>query len=346
MEKIILIVVILYTIIIASLLIIILKIKRKKFSSQKSDILSNEIHNKPANPKIALHTIFVLKQNIPFLEEWIEYHKYIGIDKIYLYDNSKSIGNSGSSQGVNKYGLNYNDLISLSDAEISRELDRILQKYPEIVYLKWEPRNDKNQVIYAQTLNINKYNEKYGRDADWTVYIDIDEFLVSKEYTISGVPIKGFLKDLLNKYRSNKSLRNYSKIMITQKKFGDRFCNIPKNFYEITDTIKNIDTKKWAPKSIIYNKAFVYLPTDKFSIHEIPINDEKNRKIYLDQDILCFHHYNTNKKLREWMKDFYKQDTFDTGIDNSIENYRKIISAKINENFFNEDSNEIMNGFC
>jgi hypothetical protein len=327
----------LYIIFIIPLIIIILR----KNGEKRYYNFHNEIYNeKPSNPKIALHTIFVLKQNIPFLEEWIEYHEYIGVDKIYLYDNSKSIGNSGSSKGINKYGLNYNDLISLTDDEISRELNRILQKYPQVIYLKWEPRNEKGEIIYAQTLNINKYNEKYGRDTDWTIYTDIDEFLVSKEYTISGVPIKGFLKDLLNKYK------NYNKLMITQKKFGDRFCNIPKNFYEIISTIKNIDTKKWAPKSIIYNNAFVYLPTDKFSIHEIPIDNEKLGTIYLDQDVLCFHHYNVNKKLREWMKDFYKQDTFDVGIDNSIENYGKIISTKINENFFHDISGKILNDFC
>lgn len=327
---------------ILSLLIIFIISRQKRFSSQKN--IKNQykfINTSGLNDiKIALHTIFVLKQNIPFLEEWIEYHTYIGVDRIYLYDNSNSIGNNESSNGVNKYGLNYNNLISLSDIEINNELNRILQKYPNVIYLNWEPRDEKNQVIYAQTLNINEHNKKYGKDTDWTIYTDIDEFLVSKKYTTNGLPIKGFLKKLIPMYKK------YNKLMIIQKKFEDRFCNIPKNFYEINDIIKNIDTKKWAPKCIVNNNAFVYLPTDKFSIHEIPVNNENKNKIYLDQDLLCFHHYNVNKKSRTWMKDFYKKNTFDIGIDKSIENYGKVILARINKNFFSNNSNEIINNFC
>jgi len=40
--------------------------------------------------KIAIQTVFILKENLPFLEEWIVYHKKIGVDKFYLYDNTGS----------------------------------------------------------------------------------------------------------------------------------------------------------------------------------------------------------------------------------------------------------------
>jgi hypothetical protein len=331
----------LYIYITIAIILFVICIMLKKYEPYNHVGFYNEI---PPVPKIALHTIFVLKQNIPFLEEWIEYHKYIGVDRFYIYDNSKSIGNNGSSQGVNKYGLNYNDLISLSDNEIQKELDTILEKYPEIVYTKWEPRNDKNQVIYAQTLNINKHNRKYGKDTDWTIYTDTDEFLVSRDKMENGVPIKGFLKDILRDISKGKS--NINKLVITQKKFGDRFCNIPKNFYEIFPTIKNLDTKDWAPKCIIYNRNFQYKHPSEFSIHDIPVKGEKEKTIYLDQNLLCFHHYNTNKKLREWMKGFYGRDDFEIGTDDSLKNFGTVLSTRINENFFNKNRGELIRDFC
>ena len=39
--------------------------------------------------QIAIHTVFILKENILFLEEWIKYHILLGFNKFYLYDNSK-----------------------------------------------------------------------------------------------------------------------------------------------------------------------------------------------------------------------------------------------------------------
>ena len=32
----------------------------------------------------AIHTVFILKENILFLEEWIKYHIHIGFDNFYL----------------------------------------------------------------------------------------------------------------------------------------------------------------------------------------------------------------------------------------------------------------------
>lgn len=39
--------------------------------------------------KYAIHTIFIAKENILFLEQWIDYHMILGFNLFYLYDNSK-----------------------------------------------------------------------------------------------------------------------------------------------------------------------------------------------------------------------------------------------------------------
>ena len=65
--------------------------------------------------KIAIHSVFILKENIYFLEEWIDYHMNLGFNKFYLYDNSKVQKTGGCHNNrrqfipneVNKYRVNY-----------------------------------------------------------------------------------------------------------------------------------------------------------------------------------------------------------------------------------------------
>ena len=39
-------------------------------------------------PRVGIHTVFIGKENILFLKEWILYHKYMGVEHFFLYDNS------------------------------------------------------------------------------------------------------------------------------------------------------------------------------------------------------------------------------------------------------------------
>lgn len=32
----------------------------------------------------------IFKDEAPYLEEWIEYHRLVGVDRFYLYDNNSS----------------------------------------------------------------------------------------------------------------------------------------------------------------------------------------------------------------------------------------------------------------
>ena len=37
---------------------------------------------------VGIHTVFIARENILFLKEWVLYHKYMGIEHFFLYDNS------------------------------------------------------------------------------------------------------------------------------------------------------------------------------------------------------------------------------------------------------------------
>jgi len=242
--------------------------------------------------RLSIHTIFVLRENILFMEEWIAYHLSIGFDHIYLYDNSKSIGRDGSTQTVNKYGYDFNLLTGhLSDHKIDKMLKYLLEKYKfDVTYIIWEPTGPGGNIIYGQNESILNYFKKYSGSSDWTAFIDMDEFIFSI----------GNIKELLTSYADT----DMGKIIIHQKKFDDRFNNLDKPVTSIVNCIENIDTSGWAPKNFIKNIHFDADSLDDWNIHNLPI---KNSASYLaDKDEFRFNHYNVNESLLDWMSFFYK----------------------------------------
>jgi hypothetical protein len=101
--------------------------------------------------KLNIQSVLIIKENIPFLREWIIYHINLGFDKIYLYDNTGSIGIDGSTTNNNKYNFNFNEIINLNDSRLEQELNNIINDFKDyIVYLKWQPKDDKGNIIYGQ----------------------------------------------------------------------------------------------------------------------------------------------------------------------------------------------------
>ena len=41
---------------------------------------------------LGMHTVFLARENIAYLKEWIVYHALLGVQHFYLYDNTGSIG--------------------------------------------------------------------------------------------------------------------------------------------------------------------------------------------------------------------------------------------------------------
>lgn len=240
-----------------------------------------------------IHTVFKLRENILFLEEWIAYHLSIGFDKIYLYDNSKSIGIDGSSTDINKYGYNFKQITRhLSDTDIETMLFTLLEKYnKEIVYIKWEPKDLKGNIVYGQKESIIDYITNHGKEDGWTAFIDIDEFIFSK---------KG-LREFLDECNS----AGIGDILLLQKKFDDRFNNLGKPVTHIVGCIEGIDTTGWAPKHILKNSCF-NLAVPHWGIHSLPVRE--CRSLQADIKMLRFNHYNINAYQLKWMRSFYGTD--------------------------------------
>ena len=260
------------------------------------------------NIKLGLQTVFILKENIPFLREWIIYHLHIGFDKIYLYDNTGSIGRNNSTINKTKYNMEFNKLVDMDDNMVQLELSKIIDDFKgNIEYIKWQPRDENNNIVYGYNDSIKHYIKNYGTETDYTAYIDIDEFIFSNNN------LK--LKDYIIK-------NNADKFILYQKKFFDRFCANKKYVIDIYDCVVNINTNTWGPKNIIKNSALAIKESD--IMHTLSINSNNIINVQLDE--FRFNHYNVNKKQIEWMRGFYNQDKFDYGIDNSMERYKNILT--------------------
>jgi len=237
---------------------------------------------------LAFHTVFILNENIKWLEEFIIYYKHIGFDHFYLYDNEGSNGGDGT-QIHNKYNF---PITTISTEQDKLDLQKILLKYNDcITYIKWQPMfND--IIIYGQTQSINDCLIKYGCDNEWIAFFDFDEFIYSA--THDNFNLSNYLKSL--------SL-NISCVKLIQKKFLDRFLTtetfITQEYKCISEN--TIDTTNWSPKNIVRCKDVVHVSY----IHEIIVKTETYTP---DINILRFNHYNFNKKQSEWMKGYYNRD--------------------------------------
>ena len=90
----------------------------------------------PSAHRVGIHTVFIGKENILFLKEWVLYHKYMGVEHFFLYDNSGELRILARTpwrplferNRMNKYGIPYDDIVALSEAEIADVLDHIRRR--------------------------------------------------------------------------------------------------------------------------------------------------------------------------------------------------------------------------
>ena len=140
-------------------------------------------------PVVGMQTVFIAKENILFLKEWILYHRLKGITHFFLYDNTGStrsdfdVDNPHIRYGqVSKYGIPYDDIVCMSPQDVQDVLDEIEREIPGVKIVKWRPRDEDGKITYAQVSAQNDALERYGRKlVDWMAFMDMDEYLVSDE---------------------------------------------------------------------------------------------------------------------------------------------------------------------
>ena len=204
---------------------------------------------------VGIHTVFIAKENILFLKEWILYHKYMGIDHFFLYDNSGSYGyDKGLSRPLfernrkNKYGISYDDIVSLPDAEIADVLDHIRREVPNVHIVPWQPTDAEGHVRFAQVQAQNDALERFGPTVDWMVFMDIDEFLVSDR------PVPAVAQKL--------EAAGYDGGMMYDRTMTSRFDHVDRYVTETTMTFR--DPFRSAPKYLCKVSRTWYVIVHRF----------------------------------------------------------------------------------
>jgi hypothetical protein len=125
-------------------------IRVKKFKKDKKLL--------PSDFPIYLSIVAIVKNETPYIAEWIEYHRLVGVQKFFIYDN-----------------------------ESTDNLKDFLEPYitAGIVEYTFFPGKRQQVIAYNDALQRYKYT------SFWIAFIDIDEFLVP----VQDESISGFLRD-------------------------------------------------------------------------------------------------------------------------------------------------------
>jgi hypothetical protein len=215
------------------------------------------------------------KDEAPYLKEWIEYHKLLGVEKFYFYDND-----------------------SKDDTK------KVLQPYIEdgsVVYDRFsysgdiwpEPQRD----IYTKAVN------KYKKQTRWMAIIDIDEFIVPLKHNT----ITEFLKDYEEFSQITIHYKFFGSCGHKTKPDGlviENYLYSRKSFENTVDSVVNDNTGK----SIINPRAALGRIYEHYSpVIGMPVDERKMP--YLEDpsvigattDIIQVNHY-WSKSIEECMK--------------------------------------------
>jgi len=249
---------------------------------------------------LSFQTVFRLNENAKWLEEFLIYYINLGFDHFYLYDNDGSISEYDPSKQVNKNG----DPIRLDEPEEDKAiLDAIMKKYGDkITYTKWQPRDENNNIVYAQDWATMDFIKRYADETEWVATMDLDEFLYSK----NEINIPQYLRD---------QPENVSRIFLGQKRFIHRFEANNKlvtqdfrceNFYMPAGTggsknivrvkdfvdieqIQAMDLKNFEMSDIYMNEELQKLyKTMHLHLHDVAV---KNEVVIPPEEVLRFNHY-------------------------------------------------------
>ena len=234
---------------------------------------------------IAIHTVFILKENILFLEEWINYHMLLGFNKFYLYDNSKINKIKGFDEKnknikpgkVNKYNINYDKIVNMNDKQMNDYVEKLCDKYKCIEIIEWSPMDNKGNTLYNQKEAHNHCLKKLKIDkVDWCASIDMDEYITITNF------------DNISKYISSLS-PSIQNIRMGQILFDSRFNNLDKLVTEITDSYTNRINRGDGNKNIFNVES-----TIKVDVHSVTTNGGNCKHHVPAVTEIWFNHYKLN----------------------------------------------------
>lgn len=199
----------------------------------------------------------IFKNEAKYLKEWIEFHKIIGIDHFYLYNNN-------------------------SEDDYESVLKSYIQK-GEVTLIPWSYNQQQIQCY-------KKCIEDYSHESKWIGFIDIDEFIIPKEYD----NIYEFLKKYDNKRGS---------VALYWKLFGSSGL-IDRNVNRLVSEDFTVCWPKYCINTkCFYNTAFKFNPNSKKNgtLHHIFYSNWHGIDL---PPVNCFNKITLNNRNKAKMEDF------------------------------------------
>ena len=164
--------------------------------------------------KLSIYTLILPRLEVFFLEEWIEHHLMLGVDKIYIYDNglipSSGLPEQGRSEyydkvlipayeNVDEEERMYRSVIApesdyfmdYTDTQIYDKLNSIEAKYDEVEVVPWKYMEHHTTEYPESQLTGYRHCVKHNKSA-WWLFCDVDEYFVLKKHES--------FKELINDY--------------------------------------------------------------------------------------------------------------------------------------------------
>lgn len=279
-------------------------------------------------PRIGIHAVFIAKENILFLDEWIRYHKNIGVEYFFLYDNSKvevmkeSFITAGAHLNkTTKRGIPYDYIVQMSDEEIQEELERIQREIPNVYVIPWRPKDENGLIYFAQDICQSLAAKKHQDLVDWMAFIDMDEYIVP-QYS---------LKQLCINMVSN----GYIGCAFYEQAMDNRYKHLDKNVCEINyQCTRHLSTAKYWPSG----KVLCYLPwTVTVTNHTFrPYAPRQN----FAKDVIYYRHYKCNHHIDVMKKiiplDFQASRSIDWKLKRVVPNWQVLLNKIEDKRNYNE----------
>ena len=255
---------------------------------------------------LSFHTIFILNENIQWLEEFLIYYKHIGFDHFYLYDNEGSTGGANNTAKQSRWGY---EASTINSEEDKAKLAKVMNKYGDMItYVKWQPKNEQGEITYGQVEGLRHFIQTYGHETTWIAFMDLDEFLFSP----SNIDIIQYFKALP---------QTVSNVRLSLKIFADRHEILGPYCTQDFRCIEGVSmTYSTGCKNIVRTDDFI----TTYNIHNT--FEFKQESIDVDKNMLRFNHYNGNSKQLKCLKDIFKVDVVLSSMDTSMSRYANLYS--------------------
>ena len=273
--------------------------------------------------RLSIMTVFLPRENIFFIAEWLNYHIALGFTHFYLYNNMSSRfldgGNNLEITGANKQGEKVYRLVShKTDEEVLSDLRTILAAYVASGYVTnvvWQPRDEHGHLTYGQSRAFLHYVDNYAAELDWVAFMDMDEFIVPGKDNDAQSLVECLSQDGITFLR------------IPQKPFRSRFGldgTPAKNVLKIFEC-GAVMPPHFGSKAMVRTDTLRTAPEDRYNIHS-PVVDANSSLAFCNPDVARFNHYKFSQRAIAWAREHLNLDaSLDSVDDSAMRLYERIL---------------------